>query len=1422
MPPQDTDPRTGKKLPPVPLQLFPAETDEGLPLPPDVSPSGQVSILPYMRGKDNPMGPEYKKQLKIDPKSDEYTGVGYKLTPWKEQAKKSRERASDPEFPLLSKSPGFEEAMKEGEPTPKESTLPRDVQLQRNLYKMESSEFYKQADGPRRVRLQTAFYNKFVHPMVVMDKSKMRPETGFWTRFYDWVGLQNEDQPITLQKWLQSRGKEWLKDHPNPAMQTGDISKIGLGEWKTMFSLESGFMNLPADAAHRVMDDWVKFNEEKDYINNFQNNPVGPHLLPKPHQEIKKLYHYNPELDGTTLDEWMKISDWTSENYYRDRFYDKALRFTGENLPTIPLFMAGDEIFEVMGLPGRLGIVGKAGRPVFNTLGEKATYFAAQSGRQAILDGANGFLVGLVPAEKHPAEDAINMAVGGFLLRPVLGAVGIGLGKGWSGANKFVARTLLWSKALGGDKGVEEIVGQVAKDVINKEPHTRVTNAAVAMAGNQKQKVSLALFRALDEMSGGNFSKMPLEEKAKIIESVKKNFPNLAAEAGAIDENITLVQAKIDEEIFRAANPAANELLTNLEALDKEPTSATIAKDVADKEKATLLRNNADKPSEGKGASVKLFVTKRDEEALRGLGWIQRDIDKLTPEQVGDILNKKIPPPRGVGAARADSLEFSDNFSKHVDNRLDQLGLGKDKFTWESRGHKLLFYLNVLASDVAEKGPSLKADTESKLLMHQLNQEFPNKSLEELLAMSDKLWTKIYDMEKQGLIKPGVPTKIWRQTHLEPGESPFAHEVDMVQKAAKQDADRRVVQHIERTDATRQQIEDENLRKAFAQSGDKGTGKVDTRIHADTTEQLFPGRRYEDLSPKEQSQVNQAAAKASKAVSEAEKRDIREGKAEGGKVKLSSDTDAVADILSTSIYSYRGARIVTREALQNAYDSVRGMAPGTGKVNIHFDEGTKTVTVTDNGKGMNPDEVYNKLTEIGGSGKTDDPTSTGGFGIGSGTFFTIPKETHVVTVGREADGSLTRMEFTSDPKSIKKGVDPKITRNMPASTKTGTTIKTTYETTDGFMGALDFAKRSQASRRAPTELKITKEPTTSYEKYMWKDKPGNIKHDFEVADVPMGSVNVPGKADLDFYQSSKADPIGIKRGGVYVDVENNGVFQYSEWMQTGNVRGLPERVVLDVRAIGKERTVDYPFKADRESMQEDVKKAFQNAFEQKILKPLRAKTVAAIDKVYDNLPKLKNTAGVEMPIFDSGQRMTPVEIQELQNNRALQVLGTATNNIVQSMKQQLSRPEVQQLFGKKLGPGVERVGFLFSKGQHGVNVPNVKTPGKNTVFINPFLYHIDSNDEIASLMFHTLKHEVLHDVLGDHDESFTTGEAKISHFLGADFEIYGLRSMKEAYEQARGPNLRKDYNRAVQIYEDSRTRSATTEDLLGGQTESAK
>lgn len=815
--------------------------------------------------------------------------------------------STDDQFPLLSKSKGFKEAMAESEQAdekgPEESTLPRSVIMQRNLTKLEDSEIYKRATGLERVKLQSAFYRKYVEPL----------------------GRRNA-QPVKLEEWLKARGDQWLEKHPNPKFSHGDPYKFQMAASHEALKLAAS----PVDAYNAARQMFQNLKEQVGAASATFNATVLPHMGPvmlnPEHLEVKKLDPKVPGV-GMTLDELYKTSKYVQENYYQDTVYDKLVLKGGGSiagaLPAIGLAEGGLAelgVSDLLGLEARTATKGIAG-PITKSVFGKAAGFAKDVGKKSIYEGAQGYLLGSVEHEGQPIHEAINFAVGSAIL---------------GGSAKLLGKLGMW----GGSKLLETSTGKAVSDYFSKTPDTQVTQAAVALGGSEKQKITRSIVQAINETTGGKFWTMPKEAQQAALKIIARKSPELAGEAGLIDKHITELQALQSLNLWRESMPEANEVLRKLEGLSKEPTSKTIANNVAAREQAQHMRRGSDK-----------FIA----EALK------------SPE-VQNLINKDISS-QVPGAASAKSLEFSGNFTKHVDQRLDRLGLGKDKFTWESRGHKLLFYLNVLSAETKAQGPSTFRDKESQLLMHQLHQEFPNKKLEDLLGMSDAIWTKIQNMEKAGQIKAGQPTRIWRQTHLGPGESPFAHEVDLLQKAHKAEQEGVVTKTVEQIKAeakakpepvkmklfvtkadeaalrklghsqaeinkmkpaeaqqaleagskkssesfgtaasayvtalrkmgyspqdiakmTPQDLakiisqkipkeveapakaaakgltEDEKLAAAFKKSGDAGTGKIDTNILRTVTERLFPGQEYGKLTPSEQSEVNQVAAALSKA-----------------------------------------------------------------------------------------------------------------------------------------------------------------------------------------------------------------------------------------------------------------------------------------------------------------------------------------------------------------------------------------------------------------------------------------------------------------------------------------------------------------------------------------------------------------------------
>jgi len=79
------------------------------------------------------------------------------------------------------------------------------------------------------------------------------------------------------------------------------------------------------------------------------------------------------------------------------------------------------------------------------------------------------------------------------------------------------------------------------------------------------------------------------------------------------------------------------------------------------------------------------------------------------------------------------------------------------------------------------------------------------------------------------------------------------------------------------------------------------------------------------------------------------------------------------------------------------------------------------------------------------------------------------------------------------------------------------------------------------------------------------------------------------------------------------------------------------------------------------------------------------------------------------------------------------------------------------------------------------------------------------------------RHELVHDDVSGHSESFTTGFKNVSRALGS----LNIRALTELRDKYADPNdstrIRPDFDRAFQIYRESRRRAEVTPDLFGGE-----
>ena len=659
------------------------------------------------------------------------------------------------------------------------STLPPNVLMYRNRKVLEDSDLYKGAAPDKKIAYQTWFFNKYVKPA--------------------WQAQKYEG---TIYDYLKERGTV-LKTGQAPPVTTSetvgrDLQKFASGTAHTLITQ----VKTLDEVAHEAKE---QFKQTKAAIglgasllklNPNTANFVVPSLFNDAHLAVDTRAAKRSE----ALDQLYKADEWNMNSIYQNTTKDKLLRSGGEFTGLVPTFVATD------------GILGGLG--VDELLGVKALKGVKGLGAKAIYNGAQGYLVGTTltsDPKEDPNKDAIGFAAGTVLFDPAM----LYLGKmfGW-----------------GGGKLINGVASYVGKKVEAKAPEATVSIVTSTLAGTQKQKISAATIHALNDLTNGGFVKAPLAMQKVALDKLSKAAPELAEQIGFIDKSVTAFEAAQNTIKQRQLIPEFDNILKELEAIDKTPTHISIATSVEDKERIQALYKSRDKWVQ------EVFKERGTPDPLASASATEKEnISKVITER------RSTQRPTVPGAASLTSLEFEQNLSHRVDTQLAKLGIGKDKYVFEDRKHKFLFYLNALMSENQKLGASKERNKEFQFLLGKLQEMYPGDEgrLPNLLTMSDAIWTKIENLHKAGIAKEGSPTRIWRQTELRPGESPFSHEVDLLQQAAKYD------------DAIAQS---ERLAEAV-----KRSSQGDTNYHRVALEKLFPGKTMADLDSKQFSQLNQEA-----------------------------------------------------------------------------------------------------------------------------------------------------------------------------------------------------------------------------------------------------------------------------------------------------------------------------------------------------------------------------------------------------------------------------------------------------------------------------------------------------------------------------------------------------------------------------------
>ena len=568
-----------------------------------------------------------------------------------------------------------------------------------------------------------------------------------------------------------------------------------------------------------------------------------------------------------------------------------------------------------------------------------------------------------------------------------------------------------------------------------------------------------------------------------------------------------------------------------------------------------------------------------------------------------------------------------------------------------------------------------------------------------------------------------------------------------------------------------------------------------------------------------------------------------------GKAIMSVNVAHSAAELTTG-YSKPLPHVMAREGLQNALDAVKDMGMN-GEISIVISENAYKspghIEIADNGTGMSRDELFTVYTNLHESGKTSDATATGGKGVGKATYMLGGAHFEVETVKQTPKGKI-KSSFNGTPAQIMAGFDIKSVK-VPDSTPTGTKFKTTLRDDQDAYYAKDALENIiKYSRNRPGKLSANK---SRYDQGATDhDLMGNPNDKKVATDVDIYRGN--SRADIYVPESAKIGPAGSTN----IHVLNNGMWQFKAnmYLAGGVTNGVPDNVVVDLKPNKPELDPDYPFPVQRESLKDKIWEAVQQAVNQHVVEPMAQGKKKDLVKLWGQMNVIPaGFAGNkrEVTFFDPGDRLTAAELQEVTTSfttiNTQRVIDRFLDDVLINIGDQKS-------IDKLVRTGL----FMSERYMYGVHVPNPGAPKlESAILINMWAAILDyPNDPTGAarfmrdIIFHEAAHvksqagpndklqlspaDLADPRLGEYlsgylNEVAEQGGVDMAH--GADFirrlgEVYGKAGVAQSSQHVTiletifrgntgtvggyGPEI----PRLLQLYQESRGRDATSEDIL--------
>lgn len=517
------------------------------------------------------------------------------------------------------------------------------------------------------------------------------------------------------------------------------------------------------------------------------------------------------------------------------------------------------------------------------------------------------------------------------------------------------------------------------------------------------------------------------------------------------------------------------------------------------------------------------------------------------------------------------------------------------------------------------------------------------------------------------------------------------------------------------------------------------------------------------------------------------------------------------DIMRNMIgqYAEHGAKVATKELLQNALDALKGVKGGLIQVELqHHKEGEgPRIVITDNGPGLPIDLIRNEYTNLTSSGKRGKGEFIGEMGVGKSTYLLGAEKFRVETMTRETDGNIWHYTFEGTPDDMIDGKIQVQKQQMPNETQTGTRV-TVFESDPKNIDKAESYLETFAKYSNPhTRIEMTGN--------RYKSLPDlNLSKDLQPRTSGPGKFVAQGSAvGGDYHVSVPDNAQWGDRSYISTVIMNRGMFQGVDEIHIGTANA-PDHIVVDVNpTVSATDAKRYPLTSPtRERFKAEFKQEVRKSVMTNLVEASQQKRQGEIQQIYDGL---KPKVGRNFVTYDSGGRYTPAELNSVQDSPHMNVVANTMKAILRIS---------HNLFPTEQLGVTTKFGFLLSDSDKGgINIPNpkIKTGTREyAILMNPFgAMEGRTPVQAARRMIHITLHEFNHNMARSEGADFTWKLADLYTRFPLEDQLLAQDKIVQAISTPDG-NYAPEVQNLLQQHIEARRRPDATRDLLSRERES--